>query len=58
MRRRVWIEVIDANYLVVGARGQVFTISREAYRVDGARVVAHSRQLFGLGVVCVGAIAN
>lgn len=58
MGRRIGIEVIDAHNLVVGTRGQVFSISREAHRVDGARVVAHSRQLFGLGVVCIGAIAD
>ncbi|KAG9954598.1 hypothetical protein KCU85_g43, partial [Aureobasidium melanogenum] len=56
--RRIGIEVIDAHNLVIGARGQVFAISREAHRVDGARVVAHSGQLFGLGVLCVGAIAD
>jgi hypothetical protein len=44
-RRRIFVERVDAYYLVVCARSQVFAVGREADRVNGTRMMAHSREL-------------
>jgi hypothetical protein len=53
MRRRIGVEDVNANYLVVGARRQVLVIARESNSVDGARVCAKRGELLRLRVFCV-----
>ena len=53
MRGRSGIQRIHTDNLVVGARGQVFAVGGETHRVDRARVVAHSCELFRFRVVGV-----
>lgn len=42
--------MVYADNLVIGARGEVATIGREANRVDSAQVVAHVAELARLVV--------
>jgi len=35
------VELVDANDLVIGTRGKVPAVGREANRVDGSEVMAH-----------------
>lgn len=53
MRRRIGVERIYADNLVICPRRKVFPIGRKSHGVDGARVVAEGGQLSGLGVVGV-----
>jgi len=52
------VQVVDTDYLVIGTRGQVFAITGEAHRVDGARVMAHGGELPGFVVVRVARAGN
>jgi ribosomal protein L37AE/L43A len=47
---RILVKRIDTYYLVVCARCQVFAVGGEADGVDGARVMAHGRELLGFGI--------
>ena len=57
-RRRIFVERVNAYYLVVCARSQVFAVGREADRMDGAGVVADSRELLRLRIRGVVGIQN
>jgi hypothetical protein len=53
IRSRVRVEVVDANNLVVCARGQVLVVAGEADGVYGARVCADGSELPGLCIAGV-----
>jgi len=58
MGRRVRVEVINTDYLVIRTRGQIFAISRESHRVNGSRVMAHGRELLGFRVFGISGVGN
>lgn len=57
MRRRVCVQRVDADYLVICAGCQIFAVGRESDGVYGSGVIAHRSKLFrfvGVGrVSCV-----
>jgi hypothetical protein len=53
VRRRVAIEVVDADDLVVGTGGKIAAIGRKANGVDGSEMVAHVAELARFPVVLV-----
>ena len=46
----ILVECIDAYYFIVCTRSQVFAVGREANRMDGAGMVADSRELLRLRI--------
>lgn len=58
MGRGIWVESVDAYDLVVGTRGQVAAIVREADGMNCAGMVAHRSQLFRLVVVGIVSIID
>lgn len=58
MRRGLFLQVIDADNLVVGTASQPAAIGAKPDRMDSATVVAHMAQLFRARVICIRGIAD
>ena len=53
VRGRIGVEAVYADEFIIGARGKIFAIRREAYGMDSARVIAYGSQLLWFDVVWV-----
>lgn len=58
MRRRLLLQVINANNLIIGTTSQPAAIGAKPNRMNRATVVAHMAQLFRARVFCIRRIAD
>lgn len=58
MRRRLLLQVIDANNLVISTTSQPAAIGAKPDRMNRATMIAHMAQLFRARVLCIRRIAN